>query len=227
MVLASHYNSDSNLNEIGIDEAGRGPMFGRVYAAAVILPRNENFDFTSMKDSKKFTSAKKLSMVADYIKKNCSSFGVAYVDNHIIDKLNIRVATHKAMHGAVKNLLNNKLDGDNNLLLVDGIDFKMLTYMDDVTDSIKTVPHICIKDGDNTYCSIAAASIIAKYERDRYIEDLCKNHSELNERYGLLKNKGYGTKNHLDGIREYGITKWHRKTFGICKEYAEDTCYLD
>jgi ribonuclease HII len=227
MVLTSHYKTDSILNEIGIDEAGRGPMFGRVYAAAVILPRNENFDFTLMKDSKKFTSAKKLNIVADYIKENCSSYGIAYLENEIIDKLNIRTATHMAMHSAVKSLLNNKLDGEDNLLLVDGIDFKMLTYMDAKTDSIKTIPHICIKDGDNTYCSIAAASILAKYERDMYIEDLCAKNSELNERYGLLKNKGYGTKIHLDGIREYGITRWHRKTFGLCKEYAEDPCYLD
>ena len=80
--------------------------------------------------------------------------------------------------------------------------------------------HILIEGGDNKYCSIAAASILAKVERDKYIEELCKENPELIEKYGIDQNKGYGAKRHLDGIREHGITIWHRRSFGICKLHS-------
>jgi ribonuclease HII len=79
--------------------------------------------------------------------------------------------------------------------------------------------HECIKGGDNEYCSIAAASILAKVERDKYIDELCKKYPELIEKYGIDTNKGYGAQKHINGIKKYGITKWHRKSFGICKNY--------
>ena len=74
--------------------------------------------------------------------------------------------------------------------------------------------------GDNKYTSIAAASILAKVSRDKYIEELCIQNPELIERYSIDSNKGYGSKKHMEGIKKYGITKWHRKTFGICKQFA-------
>ena len=77
-----------------------------------------------------------------------------------------------------------------------------------------------IEGGDNKYTSIAAASILAKVERDKYIEELCISNPELIEYYGIDSNKGYGSKKHMDGIKQHGITKWHRKTFGICKEFV-------
>ena len=78
----------------------------------------------------------------------------------------------------------------------------------------------CIEGGDNKYTSIAAASILAKVERDKYIDELCREYPNLNERYDILKNKGYGTKKHMDGIKEFGITAFHRRTYGICKNYT-------
>ena len=78
-----------------------------------------------------------------------------------------------------------------------------------------------IKGGDNKYTSIAAASILAKVTRDEYILDLCKENPNLEEHYGIASNKGYGAKRHMEGIKEHGITKWHRKTYGICKEYVK------
>jgi ribonuclease HII len=86
-------------------------------------------------------------------------------------------------------------------------------------ESYIQIPHICVESGDNTYASIAAASILAKVSRDEYIGEMCKEYPELNERYDLDNNKGYGTKKHMDGIREHGISKWHRRSFGICKEF--------
>lgn len=89
-----------------------------------------------------------------------------------------------------------------------------------MSDDADAIPHVCIEGGDNTFSAIAAASILAKVARDEYIAELCATHPLLDERYGLLKNKGYGTKKHMDGIKAHGISEFHRKSFGICREYA-------
>jgi len=217
--------------EVGIDEAGRGPMLGRVYAAAVILPLAPAslFDHSLMKDSKKFHSEKKIREAATYIKENALAWAVAYADETVVDDINIRNATHKAMHtaiGALLGLESQSVAGFKPiakdlrnvapiLLLVDGNDFTPF-----ITEDKKRLPHVCIEGGDNTYTSIAAASILAKVFRDDYIKDLCTANPDLITKYDLLKNKGYGTKKHMDGIRLNGISPFHRKTFGLCREFA-------
>jgi ribonuclease HII len=209
------YCLDADVYEIGIDEAGRGPMFGRVYAGAVILPKSlSEFNHTWMKDSKKFHSEKKIREVAAYIKANALAWAVGWADEREIDELNIRRATHKAMHQAIQEVLLKKIDKKNILLLVDGNDFTPFVYDQ---ASATPVQHVCIEGGDNTYSCIAAASILAKVARDDYIAELCAAEPDLITRYDLLKNKGYGTKKHMDGIKQYGITQWHRNTFGICR----------
>ena len=216
-VLNPMFDADTTIIEIGIDEAGRGPMFGRVYAGIVVLPKDNSFNHSQMKDSKKFHSKKKIEEVADYIKKNAIAWAVEYEDEQTIDKINILQATQSAMHKGLKNVLSqlsNLLDinYDKILILVDGNYFNPFT-------EVETIKYKMIEGGDNKYTSIAAASILAKTERDKYIEELCKENPELVERYDINSNKGYGSKKHMDGIKQYGITKWHRKTFGICKEY--------
>ena len=207
--------------EIGVDEAGRGPMLGRVYASAAVLPKSmEQFNHALMKDSKKFHSEKKIKEVAAYIKENAIAWSVQYSDERVIDKINIRNATHKAMHAAIHEVmeqLRNKHPSinTNTLLLVDGNDFTPL--MDNTSG--EKVSHVCIEGGDNTYSSIAAASILSKVSRDDYIAELCAANPILNEHYGILKNKGYGTKIHMDGIKQHGITPFHRKSFGICRSF--------
>jgi ribonuclease HII len=215
--LNKFYNENSDFLEIGIDEAGRGPLFGRVYTGAVILPKDVDFEFDKMKDSKKFSSIKKINEVADYIKENALAWNVSYNDENVIDNINIRQSVLNSMHNSIKNIIT---DTENNeyLLLVDGNDFK--PYMRFKENEYFPVNHTCIEGGDNKYCAIAAASILAKTERDKYINELCEENPELIDRYGIDKNKGYGTKKHLDGIKNYGITKWHRKTYGICKDYC-------
>ena len=226
--LKNAYCLDDDIFEVGVDEAGRGPMLGRVYAGAVILPKDmERFNHALMKDSKKFTSEKKIKEAAAYIKANAISWGVGYADELTIDKINIRNATHRAMHDAIKKGLcplkpvldthtPSSLGLTTPLLLVDGNDFTPF-HLNEGGDAI---PHVCIEGGDNTFSAIAAASILAKVSRDEYIAELCATHPFLDERYGLLKNKGYGTKKHMDGIKAHGISEFHRKSFGICREYS-------
>ena len=205
------------FTEIGIDEAGRGPMFGRVYAAAVVLPRDGDYKHEDMKDSKRFHSEKKINAVADYIKDNALAYGVAYATSEEIDRLNIRNATHMAMHAAIRTAMAT-LEGKTFHLLVDGNDFKPLMVMDG--SMLTPVRHTCIEGGDNKFTSIAAASILAKVERDKYVAEVCAADPTLDERYGLLKNKGYGTQQHMDGIRKHGVAAEHRRSFGICRQFA-------
>ena len=206
--LKHSYTSTEQL-EAGIDEAGRGPMFGRVYTACVILPFEEpEFRYDILKDSKRFSSKKKLLEVYDYIKENAVDYSVGYKDEVYIDENNILHATQMAMHDCIGNL---KKSPDS--LLVDGNYF--IPYNDERGYEI---PYMCIEGGDNEYCSIAAASILAKVDRDKYIEQMCDDNPELDEYYGLRSNKGYGTKKHIEGIKEHGISRWHRRSFGICRK---------
>ena len=217
---------DIDLVEIGIDEAGRGPLFGRVYAGAVVLPKDDSFKHNSMKDSKKFHSKKKIEDVAEYIKENAKAWSVEYEDEQTIDEINILQATQSAMHKAVKSVIEQILTKDdsydinNILLLVDGNYFKQYITLNKNKTRVDPVKYVTIEGGDNKYTSIAAASILAKVERDKYIENLCIENPELIERYNIDSNKGYGAKKHMDGIEQYGITKWHRKSFGICKRFV-------
>jgi ribonuclease HII len=226
--LFKYFNENEEIIEIGIDEAGRGPMFGRVYASAVVLPKSKdnNFDHSQMKDSKKFHSKKKIQEVAEYIKSNCIAWSVQYEDENVIDSINILQATQSAMHKAVKDVIKQleKLEHgvklDNILLCVDGNYFNPLTCLNSSKSKLTSIKYELIEGGDNKYSSIAAASILAKVERDNYIDELCILNPELIEKYGLDSNKGYGAKKHMEGIRKYGITQWHRKTFGLCREFV-------
>jgi len=233
LFLKRNFFEEEDIMEIGVDEAGRGPLFGRVYTAAVVLPKDINyFDHTLMKDSKKFHSKSKIVKVAEYIKENAIDWSVTYEDEKTIDEINILQATQKSMHHSIHNILSKKNKNLINYrtktkvfptsvqLLIDGNYFNPISFYDKESKKINVIPHICIEGGDNKYSAIAAASILAKVARDQYIEDLCNEYPELAEKYAIDTNKGYGAKKHLDGIKEYGITPWHRKSFGICKEYA-------
>lgn len=222
-------NKNENIVEIGTDEVGRGPLFGRVYTASVILPKDiENFDHHKMKDSKKFHSKKKIEEVANYIKENAIAWSVNYETETLIDDINILQATQLSMHKSIKETRNiyikyaeeNKIENYNIELLVDGNYFNPVTFLNENKTKLECIPHTCVKGGDNVYSCIAAASILAKVERDKYINDLCETNPYLVEHYNIQSNKGYGAKVHIDGIKKHGITRWHRKSFGICKNYV-------
>lgn len=225
VVLHKYYKEDPRVIELGVDEAGRGPLFGRVYTAAVILPKDDSFDFSKVKDSKKFHSHKKIQEAADYVKEHSLAWCVTYSDEQQIDQLNILQATQASMHqsiyGARHQYMQEHPDMDYEFnLLIDGNYFNPITFLNKHTNQIDTIPHITVEGGDNTYASIAAASILAKVERDHYIDQLCEEHPELIELYGINTNKGYGAKKHMEGIKEHGITIWHRKSFAPCKNYV-------
>lgn len=187
-----------NINEAGIDEAGRGPLFGKVFAGAVIFGDIEPIDI--IKDSKKL-SKKKRKIAREWIEKNVKDYGVGYSTVEEIDEINILEATKLAIKRAISNLKNKPKN-----LIIDGVNwkFKDLDYRYD-----------SIVKGDTKYYSIAAASILAKEYHDDDIKKLCQENEELNNNYDLLKNMGYGTKKHIEGIKKYGFSKFHRKSFKI------------
>ena len=219
------YYKEENRWEIGVDEAGRGPLFGRLYVAATILPKT-NFKHECMKDSKRFSSQKKIREVAEYIKANAVAWTVRYAEAELIDEINIRQAVLRTMRECCRDLIERiQSSGDvsvaeirNSLcLLIDGNDFPAYTIFDPLSETLQEIESRTIEGGDNLYTCIAAASILAKVARDDYIEELCRQYPLLSTNYGIGKNKGYGTAEHMRGIREYGITKWHRKSYGLCK----------
>ena len=182
---------DVNNTEVGIDEAGRGCLAGPVVSAAVILPKD--FDYTIVKDSKKL-SEKKRKEAYKIIVDNALNYSISFVEPETIDKINILQSTMLSMHNCLDNL-----NVDFNHILVDGNYF----------NPYKNIGHTCVVKGDNTYYSIAAASILAKVSRDEYMKNL---HNEF-PKYKWEGNKGYGSEEHINMIREIGITEHHRKSF--------------
>ena len=199
-----------NILEVGIDEAGRGCLFGPVCIGAVILKDSDDPLMNEIKDSKKI-SEKKRNKLYDFIKNNSIAYSVQFLNHEEIDKYNILQTTLNGMHKCLDEI-DEKVNIEN--ILVDGNHFP--PYFSIKQD--KFLNHVCIIKGDNEYLNIAAASILAKVSRDNYIKDLCEK-NEIYNKYNLAKNKGYGTKQHLDAIKEFGITDLHRKTFAPCKNY--------
>lgn len=174
----------------GVDEVGRGPLAGSVYAAAVILDLNK--DLYGIKDSKKLSEIQR-SKLSQEIRDNCLAYSIAYASREEIDKYNILNATKLAMKRAIEGLSIKP-----NYILVDAV------TIDDIP-----IPQLSIIKGDDLSVSIGAASIIAKVERDQYMDEM----SGIYPQYLFNKNKGYGTREHIDAIKRYGICELHRRTF--------------
>jgi ribonuclease HII len=213
-----HCFNPNYLYEIGVDESGRGPMFGRLYVSAVLFPpKDKEVDFSCIKDSKKFTSKKKIQEAASFVKQHAIAWSVQYVENDVIDQINIREAVLMCMNSCITEIIQKLGTMNDILLLIDGNDFRPFMWCNEETMELTEIPHQTIEQGDGLYYSIAAASILAKVARDTYILELCERYPILAERYKLNKNMGYGTKDHIAGIVQYGICQWHRRSYGICK----------
>jgi ribonuclease HII len=184
------YHTEGKI-EAGLDEVGRGCLAGPVVASAVILPHD--FDYDIVKDSKKL-SEKKRKEAYELIKEHAIDYSIEFISSEYIDEHNILQSTMKAMHNSLDNL---KVKP--NHLLVDG----------DYFNQYNETPHTCVIKGDNTYYSIAAASILAKVTRDEYM----KEQHLLHPKYSWDTNKGYGSKVHREAIIEHGITPQHRDSF--------------
>ncbi|WP_179374963.1 ribonuclease HII [Winogradskyella wichelsiae] len=194
MVLKFQYSTFKL--ECGTDEAGRGCLAGPVTAAAVILPTP--FNNNVLNDSKQL-SEKNRALLKPLIETQSISFGVQHVFESTIDEINILNASILAMHGSIAQLKKTP-----EFIIVDGNKFK----------PYKKIPFETIIKGDSKYLSIAAASVLAKTYRDAYME---KIHEEF-PMYNWKQNKGYPTKEHRAAIREFGITKYHRKSFRLLPE---------
>lgn len=174
----------------GVDEAGRGPLAGPVYAAAVILPRDAVIE--GLNDSKKLTE-KKREALFDVITERALTYGIASASVEEIEKLNILNATFLAMNRAI-----DKLDPIPELALIDGNRSTGIA-----------MPSRCVVKGDSRCADIAAASILAKVSRDRYMLTLAEKYPQ----YHFEQHKGYGTKLHYEVLREYGLSPEHRPSF--------------
>lgn len=183
----------AKLLEAGCDEAGRGCLAGPVVAAAVILPKR--FRHPLLNDSKQLTEKQRM-MLRPIIMEEALAWGIASCSPTEIDDINILKASFLAMHRAV-----DKLSTKPELLLIDGNRFT----------PYPGISHYCQVKGDATYLHIAAASILAKTERDLLMEDLHQKHPE----YDWLNNKGYPTKKHRNAIRMFGTTEYHRLSFQL------------
>lgn len=200
------FDNESNKNKLiaGLDESGQGPLFGRVYGAAVIL--NPELELHPMlNDSKKMTP-KKRGLVRTWIEENALDYQVCWRDEKRIDEVNILNAKMEAWHEAIS-----KLNVEPELLLVDGTQFK--PYWNVNGDEDYFIPYQTIVGGDAQYAPIAAASVLAKEYHDEYVSELCQIEPELEEKYHLCSNKGYGTAYHMWAIAEYGPSAYHRKSF--------------
>ena len=181
----------------GVDEAGRGPLAGDVFAAAVVLKPGVLID--GINDSKKL-SAKRREILFDQVIQNCDSYHIARVDADTIDEINILNATFLAMRRALDGL-----SSAPHFALIDGNQIRGVD-----------LPYKLVIGGDSKSQSIAAASILAKVSRDRYITEL----DSLYPQYGFAKHKGYGTKAHMEALANYGLCPIHRRSF--CKKFLGD-----
>lgn len=189
------YEKELNKNKknyiAGVDEVGRGPLVGPVVTACVVLPKD--YFLEGLTDSKKL-SKKKREMFYDIIMKDALGIGIGIKDNDVIDEVNIYEATKLAMIEAIDNCKKKcKIEH----VLIDAMKLDL------------DIPSTSIIKGDYKSITIAAASVIAKVTRDRMMEDLDK----IYPMYGFKDNAGYGTKKHIEAIKEFGIIPEHRKTF--------------
>lgn len=194
ILLKEGYNQDLNVVEIGIDEAGRGALAGPVTVAACIMPRG--FQHELIKDSK-LLSENERAEARRLVLDNAIAWHVTHISEEVIESTNILKATLRGMNDCLQHI--NQTGQEFDFILVDGDQFH----------GYNGVPFETVVGGDNTYVSIAAASILAKTSRDEYMKAISSEYPE----YGWGSNKGYGTKQHRDAISELGATAHHRNSF--------------
>ena len=201
--MLDNYKYERKLNKkgikliAGVDEVGRGPLIGPVVASAVILP--QNFKLEGLTDSKKL-SEKKREEFFKIIEKEAIAIGIGIIDEKRIDEINIYEATKEAMYMAINNL---SIKPEH--ILIDAMPLDL------------DIPTTSIIKGDLLSITISAASVIAKVTRDHMLYEMDKEYPM----YDLKNNKGYGTKKHIEAIKKYGITKYHRLSYKPVSDYKD------
>ena len=197
-------HTQDTLIEIGVDEAGRGPLWGPLMAAAVILPNEDRDLFSRIKDSKKI-SPKKRELISKEIKEIALGFGIGQVSAAEIDMWGATVANQTAFRRAIQDLHSRYTVGPGVRILIDGI--LPLSSLNDGEEQVTII------EGDGKYLSVAAASILAKVAHDKWVIDWCKDNVSDAAKYDLVNCKGYGTAKHRDGILKHGYTDLHRRLY--------------
>lgn len=201
----------TDIYEAGTDEAGRGCLAGPVTAAAIILTKN--FECEILNDSKKLSHTKR-EFLKPILESSALSFSVIHIDSTIIDEINILNASLKAMQTCILNLNPTPehviVDGNQPFIQKKGIVYKSgKIFTPSEIEKLTSIPSKSIIKGDSLYRSIAAASVLAKTYRDEYMIKI----DEEYPMYNWKQNKGYPTKQHLEAIKKYGVTKYHRLSF--------------
>lgn len=197
----------TDLNTVGIDEAGRGCLAKEVCTAGVVFPisflenlsENEKRIVNDIKDSKKLSEEKR-NIYSDFIKSKAYSYAITTSSSYEIDEKNILNATINSMHRTL-DIITNKCKIDK--IIIDGNQFR----------NYKNINHVCLKNADNLFLCVASASILAKVHRDNLIYDYCKRNPDIDKKYGFSRNKTYGTKQHINAIHQFGVLSIHRKSF--------------
>jgi ribonuclease HII len=199
-------HTEDSLIEVGIDEAGRGPLWGPLYAAAVIWVPEEEMSKEQLalapliKDSKKVTAKRRVAL-AEHIKNEALAWAVGSVTSEEIDSLGMTKANQLAFERALEGLV---IEPER--IIIDGC---LSIYK----APWSMIPQVVEPEADNKYLPVAAASILAKVEHDEWITQFCELNSNISERYDLLSSKGYGTARHRAGILEFGPHELHRRLF--------------
>ncbi len=199
---------DDGQVEVGLDEAGRGSLWGRLYVGAVIMsPEDEAYfdngaTLRTITDSKKLTKRRR-AVLADFVSENAIEATVAWAEPSEIDTVNILQADMAAMHRALSSMTT-----PFQRILVDGDHWKPWTSAEG-----ELIPAITIVEGDARSLPIAAASIMAKEAHDAWVREEITKRPELNEHYGLGSNMGYGTATHMEGLKTWGADALHRRSF--------------
>lgn len=192
-----------NAVEVGLDEAGRGSLWGRLYVGAVIMSPEDEAYFDNGATLRQITDSKKLTprrraVLADFIRENAIETAVAWAEPEEIDRINILQADMAAMHRALDSLT---------------VPFQRILVDGNYWQSWRDIPAVTITEGDAQSLPIAAASILAKEAHDQWVRTSISEDPSLHERWGLGSNMGYGTPTHLAGLRQHGAHPLHRRSF--------------
>lgn len=197
--------------EVGLDEAGRGPCFGRLYTAGVIWPIEVTSAAAPLVRDSKTLNWNQIQQAYKYVTETAVEWHVTYAEHSEVDQYGPLKADMRSLHRCL-----DKFQSPFQHILMDGNYFKP----DYVAPGEKVCPCTTVVKGDAHYLSIAAASIIAKYTRDKYILDLCLEYPLFDTRYDLAKNKGYFTAKHKLGVQTHGISEFHRVSYKCCKDQS-------